>query len=331
MRAEPDARLRIGYHASHEQFAPSALLGCVREAEQAGFSAAMCSDHFAPWSVRQPHSGFAWSWLGAALATTSMPFGVVTTPIGRRYHPAITAQAAATLAEMFPERFWMALGSGEALNERVTGRRWPAKAERDARLTEAVEIMRALFAGETVSRRGGLIDVEEARLYTRPPTPPLFIAAALTPETARRAGGWADGLVTINQPLDKLRAIVDAFHDGGGAGKKLILQVHLSYAGSEEEARANAHDQWRFNTLTSSVAAELKLPEQFDAATRHVRAEDLDESILISADAGWHAARLAEFAELGFRDIYLHNVGLNQRAFIEAFGALVLPQLPGGA
>lgn len=331
MRPEPDARLRIGYHASHEQFAPSELLGCVQAAEQAGFDAAMCSDHFAPWSARQPHSGFAWSWLGAALATTALPFGVVTTPIGRRYHPVITAQAAATLAEMFSERFWMALGSGEALNERVTGERWPAKAERDARLREAVDIMRALFAGETVSRRGGLIDVEEARLYTRPTVPPLFVAAALTPETARRAGAWADGLVTINQPLDRLRAIIEAFREGGGEGKPLSLQVHLSYADTLEEARASAHDQWRFNTLSSSVAAELKLPEQFDAATRLVRPEDLDESILISDDADWHAAQLRAFAELGFRDIYLHNVGLNQRTFIETFGALVLPQLRGGA
>ncbi|WP_428028920.1 TIGR03885 family FMN-dependent LLM class oxidoreductase [Ancylobacter sp.] len=319
--------LRLGYHASHEQFAPSELLDCVRAAGEAGFSCAMCSDHFAPWSERQPHSGFAWSWLGAALATTSLPFGVVTTPIGRRYHPAIIAQAAATLAEMFPERFWMALGSGEALNERVTGKRWPAKAERDARLMESVEIMRALFAGETVSRRGGLIDVEEARLYTRPAVPPLFIAAALTPETARRAGQWADGLVTINQPMERLRAIIDAFREGGGEGKKLALQVHVSHADSLDEARANALDQWRFNTLTSSVAAELKLPEQFDAATRHVRAEDLEDSILISNDLERQAAHLAAFAELGFGDIYLHNVGLNQRAFIDAFGARVLPQL----
>ena len=331
MRTASDARLRIGYHASHEQFAPSALLACVQAAEQAGFECAMCSDHFAPWSVRQPHSGFAWSWLGAALATTSLSFGVVTTPIGRRYHPAITAQAAATLAEMFPDRFWMALGSGEALNERVTGQRWPAKAERDARLRESVEIMRALFAGETVSRRGGLIDVEEARLYTRPKVPPAFIAAALTPETARRAGAWADGLVTINQPVERLRAIVDAFREGGGEGRRLVLQVHVSYASTQEEARANAHDQWRFNTLSSAVAAELKLPEQFDAATRLVRPEDLEESILISDDPGWHAARLADYAELGFGDIYLHNVGLNQQAFIETFGALVLPQLRGRA
>lgn len=331
MTTAPDARLRIGYHASHEQFAPSELLSCVRAAEQAGFEAAMCSDHFAPWSARQPHSGFAWSWLGAALATTSLSFGVVTTPIGRRYHPALTAQAAATLAEMFPERFWMALGSGEALNERVTGQRWPAKAERDARLRESVEIMRALFAGETVSRRGGLIDVEEARLYTRPKLPPAFIAAALTPETARRAGAWADGLVTINQPMERLRAILDAFREGGGEGRRLVLQVHVSYAPTHEEARANAHDQWRFNTLSSGVAAELKLPEQFDAATRLVRPEDLDESILISDDPGWHAARLDEFAELGFHDIYLHNVGLNQSAFIETFGARVLPQVRRGA
>jgi coenzyme F420-dependent glucose-6-phosphate dehydrogenase len=123
----------VGYHASHEQVAPSALLAAVQDAEAAGFSRAMCSDHFSPWSRRQGESGFAWSWLGAALQATRLPFGVVTAP-GQRYHPAVTAQAAATLAELFPDRFWMALGTGEFSNEHITGARWPNKAERNARL-----------------------------------------------------------------------------------------------------------------------------------------------------------------------------------------------------
>jgi G6PDH family F420-dependent oxidoreductase len=125
--------LVIGYHASHEQLPPSELLACVVAAEAAGFQAAMCSDHFAPWSSRQGHSGFAWSWLGAALQATGLDFGVVNAP-GQRYHPAIIAQAAATLSELFPGRFWLALGSGEASNEHITGGRWPPKAERRARL-----------------------------------------------------------------------------------------------------------------------------------------------------------------------------------------------------
>src|SRR4051794_13562868 len=132
----------IGFHASHEQIHPGQLLDDVRHAEEAGFTAAMCSDHFAPWNPQQGHSGFAWSWLGAALATTSLPFGVVNAP-GQRYHPAVVAQAIATLGAMFPGRFWAALGSGEAMNEHITGDRWLRKAERDARLRECVAIIRA--------------------------------------------------------------------------------------------------------------------------------------------------------------------------------------------
>src|SRR4029453_6371411 len=135
----------FGFHASHEQVHPRELLAAVQRAEEAGFDAAMCSDHFAPWSERQGHSGFAWSWLGAALQATSLPFGVVNAP-GDRYHPAIIAQAAATLAELFPDRFWVALGTVQAMNEHVTANRWPPKPERNARLKECVEVIRALWA-----------------------------------------------------------------------------------------------------------------------------------------------------------------------------------------
>src|SRR5687767_3353420 len=152
----------IGFHASHEQLPPSALLRAVRAAEEAGFDAAMCSDHFAPWSVRQGHSGHSWAWLGSALQATNLTFGVVTAP-GQRYHPAIVAQAIATLAEMHPGRFWAALGSGEAMNEHITGDRWPDKATRDARLLECVEIIRALLRGDEVTHHG-LVTVDRARL-----------------------------------------------------------------------------------------------------------------------------------------------------------------------
>nr|WP_308199821.1 LLM class flavin-dependent oxidoreductase [Isoptericola croceus] len=137
---------RFGFHASHEQIGPAELLDDVGAAERAGFSGAMCSDHLAPWSSAQGESGFAWSWLGAALATTQLPLGVVTAP-GQRYHPAVHAQAIATLAAMFPGRFWAALGSGQALNEHVTGDSWPRKSLREARLLECVDVMRALLAG----------------------------------------------------------------------------------------------------------------------------------------------------------------------------------------
>src|SRR5687768_3833780 len=136
----------FGFHASHEQVHPSELLAAVQRAEEAGFDAAMSSDHFSPWSERQGESGFAWSWLGAAMATTGLPFRVVNAP-GQRYHPAIIAQAIATLAEMFPDRLWVCLGSGEASNEHITGDRWPPKPTRNARLRECVDVIRALLGG----------------------------------------------------------------------------------------------------------------------------------------------------------------------------------------
>ncbi|HEU4397750.1 MAG TPA: TIGR03885 family FMN-dependent LLM class oxidoreductase [Actinomycetota bacterium] len=315
----------FGYHASHEQLPPSRLLSCVRLAEQAGFQAAMCSDHFAPWSAAQGHSGFAWSWLGAALQATGLPFGCVTAP-GQRYHPAIVAQAAATLAEMFPGRFWMALGSGEALNEHITGTGWPVKHDRDARLLECVEIIRALLAGETVSHRG-LVTVDRARLWSRPASPPPLLGAAVSAETAERVGGWADGLITVNQPADRLRRVVDAFRAGGGERKPISLQVHLAYAADEATALANAREQWAGGALDTSLSWELELPEQFEAATRHLRPDDVRGSVLVAADPRQLTESLAGYVELGFDAVYLHEVGRDQRRFIDMAGGEVLPHL----
>jgi coenzyme F420-dependent glucose-6-phosphate dehydrogenase len=317
--------VRIGFHASHEQFSPSELLELVVQAERAGFDAAMCSDHLLPWSERQGQSGFAWSWLGAAMAQTALSFGTVTAP-GQRYHPVIVAQAAATLAEMFPDRFWLALGSGEAMNETVTGQPWPTKRDRNARLLECVEVMRALFAGETVSHQGH-VTVQDARLWTLPERPPALIAAAITPETARWAGSWADGLITVDRPGGVVREVVDAFREGGGDGKPMYLQVHLSFAADDEAARAAAHDQWRTNVFPPAVLGELRSPAGFDAAAEFVTPDDVDGPVRISSDTARHVAWLAADLELGFERVYLHQVGRDQRVFIDAFGEHVLPHL----
>jgi probable non-F420 flavinoid oxidoreductase len=318
----------IGYHASHEQFSPGELVEYAKLAEEAGFSAVMSSDHFAPWSERQGQSGFLWAFLGAAMqATKHIPFGLITVPSGWRYHPALTTQAAATIAEMFPGRLpWMALGSGQALNEHITGQRWPSKRERNERLLAGAEVVRALFAGETVSRDHP-IKVDEARLFTFPKTPPKLIAGALSPETAEWAGSWGDGLITINQPRENLAKIIEAFRRGGGEGKPIYLQVHVSWAPTEDEARANAFDQWRSNAVGAAVAETLRLPEEFDDACVKVRPEDMDEHVRISADPARHLEWLREDMQMGFSEIYVHNVGRNQREFIEFFGEQVLPAL----
>jgi probable non-F420 flavinoid oxidoreductase len=315
----------IGLHCSHEQIPPSRLLTHVQEAEAAGFRAAMSSDHFSPWSERQGESGFAWSFLGAALATTRLPFGVVNAP-GQRYHPAIVAQAAASLCEMFPGRLWVALGSGEASNEHITGERWPSKAQRNARLRECVGVMRALFAGEVVDHEG-LVRVDRARLWTLPAEPPSLVGAAVSEETARWCGGWADGLVTINQPPEQLERVVAAFREGGGGGRPVHLQVHLSWAPEEDEALRIAHDQWRTNLFSPPLCWDLETVEQFDLAAAHVRPEDVRGSVLVSADLGRHAAWLQELSELGFEQIHLHHVGQDLGPFIAAFGERVLPEV----
>lgn len=317
--------LRIGYHASHEQFKPSTLLSYAQLAEQAGFTAVSCSDHFHPWSRQQGESGFAWSWLGAALQATTQPFGVVNAP-GQRYHPAIIAQAAATLAELFPERFWMAVGTGQALNEHITGDKWPAKADRNARLKECVDIIRALWNGETVSHKG-LVTVEDATLYTRPVVKPLLFGAAVTSQTAEWVGSWADGLLTISQPKEQLQEVVDAFRRGGGEGKPMYLKVQLSYAGNQQAAQQGAYEQWRANIFPNAMLTELRTPEQFEMAGALVNLSEIDKMVRISADVHQQIAWLMEDIELGFERLLLHNVNREQQRFIDDFGEKVLPSL----
>ncbi|MBB2911317.1 putative non-F420 flavinoid oxidoreductase [Streptosporangium becharense] len=313
-----------GFHSSHEQIHPAELLKAVVRAEQAGFGAAMSSDHFSPWSERQGQSGFAWSWLGAALQATDLAFGVVNAP-GQRYHPAIIAQAIGTLGAMYPGRFWAALGTGEASNEHITGDRWPRKDLRTRRLRECVDVIRALLAGEEVSHEG-LVTVDRARLWTRPETPPKLVGAAVSPETARWCAEWADGLITVNAPADRLREVLGSYRDAGGRGKA-ALQVHLSWAETDEEATAIAHEQWRSNIFPPPVCWDLDTAELFDAVSAEVPPDRVARVVNVSFDLGRHAALLNEYAELGFEEIYLHHVGQEQSAFIDAFGAKVLPQL----
>jgi probable non-F420 flavinoid oxidoreductase len=315
----------IGIHASHEQIPPSELLTAMREAEAAGFERAWSSDHFSPWSERQGESGFAWSWLGAAMQATSLPFGVVNAP-GQRYHPAIIAQAAATLAEMFPGRLSVALGTGEFSNEHITGEPWPAKPVRNARLRECVDVMRALFAGEVVNHDGH-VTVDRAKLWTLPAEPPPLLATAVSAETAAFAGDWADGLITINQPRERLERLLAAFREHGGEGKPVAIQVHVSWAETEAEARSIAYDQWRTNVFAPPLCWDLATVEQFDIAATHVRPEDVAEAVLVSSDVGQHAAWIEEMVALGFDAVYLHHVGQDQRRFIDVFGRQVLPAL----
>lgn len=314
----------IGFHCSHEQISPAQLLSDIQRAEQAGFTAGMSSDHLSPWSERQGESGFAWSFLGAALATTGLPFGVVNAP-GQRYHPVIVAQAIATLGQMFPGRFWAALGTGEASNERVTGEVWPRKEVRDARLVECVDVIRRLLHGEEVSH-DGLVHVNRARLWTLPDLIPDLVGPAVTPQTAARHAAWADGLVTVNQDRETLHRILEAYREAGGRGPAR-LQIHLSWAPDEQEAAAIAHDQWRTNIFPPPACWDIESVEAFDAVGKDVTADQVGKTVNISSDLARHAAWLQDYVDQGWDELYLHFVGQHQAPFIDAFGSRVLPQL----
>jgi probable non-F420 flavinoid oxidoreductase len=322
--------MKISYHISHEQFSPGELLRLVQQAEKAGFDAAFSSDHIEPWTPAQGHSGFTWSWLGAALqATERMTFGGITVPGNWRYHPAVVAQAIATLGEMFPGRLpWFALGSGEALNEHVVGEGWPDKAERNARLRESAEIMRALLDGERVTR-SGCIPVESAKIWSRPAKPTALYGAALSEATAEWMGEWAEGLLTIAPDVAQLSRILAAFRRKG-AGKPVHAKVDLSWAPTEAKALSQAHEQWRAHVVKGAVSPEPRVPEQFEAAARSVAPESMRGVVLVSSDLDQHIHWLQERAALGFDSLDLHNVGRNQSEFIEAFGKHVLPALRDG-
>jgi len=231
---------------------------------------------------------------------------------------------------MFPGRFWLGLGSGQRLNEDITGLPWPEKVERNARLSECASIVAALLRGETVSH-SGRVTVVNARLYSLPKAPPLLLGAAVTEATAEPVGRWADGLLTVNAKPKRVRKIVEAFRRGGGEGKPLLMQVGLNWAGTEQQAIQGAFEQWRYNVLGGEVNWELRSPRDFETATRFVRMENMRESVLISADPGRHASWLQNTSSLASRNSCCTKSVSTSESFVDVFGSKVLPQLRGAA
>ena len=313
-----------GFHASQEQISPAQLLQDVQHAETAGFDAAMSSDHFFPWSRRQGHSGFTLSWLGAALASTEFPIGSVSAP-GQRYHPAVVAQATATLGELFPGRYWVALGAGQAMNEHITGDKWLALEDRRARLEESADIIRRLHNGEWIRDHRGLIEVEDAYLFDRPETPVPLYGTCITATSARRAAQWADGFITLNQPDGAHYEVLRAYRDAGGRGPAM-LQIHLSWAPTEDAAQDIAYDQWRSNVFGPPLDQDLPTPEHFDSAAEEVRLETVLEAVWTSSSLAAHTEWIAEAGE-SFDAVYLHHVGQEQQPWLDAAGEHILPGL----
>jgi len=307
--------MNIGVHAAHELYSPADLLSYFRDASAAGIRYGMCSDHFHPWSERQAASGFAWSWLPATLQATQMTLGTVCAP-GQRYHPAIIAQAVATICDLFPERLWLALGSGEFLNESITGDPWPHKVERNHRLMRSAEIMRALWRGERVSHAGA-VQVREAKLYTLPKTPPLIFGAALTVETAGWVGSWADGLITCGNETDALKEAIDAFRQNAGAGKPVKLQIAVSYGPTFGEALAAVHRRWRHCGLSRNQLALLPTPWSFDAASADLSLSDLQGNCFCTDSVSQLDELLGQLTELGIDTVYFNDLSDDRGPFME--------------
>ena len=326
------AQAKIGYAAMLEQFGPAEILDLCALADGAGFDGIMAADHLQPWIPRQGQASFVWEVLAVAGSRTRGDMGPGVTCPSFRMHPAIVAQAAATLEVMYPGRTWLGLGSGEALNEHVVAGYWPEVPERINRMFEAIEILTKLFSGKEVKHDGRYFKMETLRLWTLPEKPvPIYIATA-GPVTAKRTGQFADGIITVGAPEEKLDGIFARFAEGAReAGKDpatmpKILQLHLSWAETDAEAIANAVAEWP-NGGMRFPKQDIRSPRDFEQMATLVRPEDFTGRMLMSADLEVHRREIQKFLDLGFDKIYLHNVGRNQAAWIEAFGREVLPKL----
>src|SRR2546426_589511 len=316
---------RIGYTMMCEQAGPKQLVRDVGLAEEAGFDFAVISDHYFPWLDSQGHAPYAWSVLGAAAqATQQIPLMTyVTCPI-RRYHPAVVAQKAATMQLLSDGRFTLGLGAGENLNEHIVGGRWPVAGLRHEMLEEAVEIIRALWAGGTVAYRGKHFDVESAKIWDLPDTAPPIGIAVSGPASCRLAGRHADAMIAT----EPRAGLGQMFDDAGGSGKPRIGQIALSFDPDQQVAVRRAMGQFRWFTRGRRVNAELPVPASFDAAATTVREEDMSAQMPCGPDAGRHAAGIREFEAAGFTHVALVQIGADtQERFITWAAAELLPAL----
>ncbi|WP_374947505.1 TIGR03557 family F420-dependent LLM class oxidoreductase [Agreia sp.] len=328
--------LSIGYAAMLEQFHPTEAVALSALAEQHGFTGVMAADHFQPWVPQQGQSAFVWEVLAALGERTTGDFGPGVTAPTFRWHPAMVAQASATLGAMYPGRHWLGLGSGEALNEHIVGGYWPEAPERINRMFEAIEIINKLFtasiAHKDVKHSGQFYKLESTRLWTMPPVAPEILVATAGPVTAKRAGRHVDGLITVGAPLAKIEGLFAKFDEGAReAGKDpstmpRVLQLHMSWAETDEIALVNAMTEWP-NGGMKFPKGDIRSPFELEQMAKLVRPEDFEGRLVISSDPDVHRAYIQSFIDLGFDRVYLHNVGRNQKEWIEVFGRDVLPKL----
>jgi coenzyme F420-dependent glucose-6-phosphate dehydrogenase len=314
----------LGYALSSEEHPPNDLVQNARRAEEIGFTFAMISDHFHPWTDTQGQSPFVWSVIGGiAHATERLRLGTGVTCPTIRIHPAIIAHAVATSAAMMPGRFFLGVGTGENLNEHVLGDKWPAPDERVEMLEEAIIVMRQLWEGGYKTHRGKHYTVEKARLYTLPDEPPPIAVAAAHPRAAQLAGRVGDAFIGTS-PEDDL---VEKFERSGGKGKPRYGGVKVCWAESEEEAKRTARKVWPTAAIGGDLSWELPLPAHFEQAAEDVTEAEVAEKIVCGPDPERHLGEIRKYEQAGFDHVYVHQVGRDQEGFFRFYEREILPRL----
>ena len=304
--------MEIGYGLSSEEHEPLVLVRNAARAEEAGFAFASISDHFHPWTRQQGHSPFVWGVVGAiAQATERLRLGTgVTCPIVRT-HPAIVAHAAATAACLMPGRFFLGVGSGEALNEHVLGDRWPPAPIRLAMLEEAVEVIRLLWSGGSQDHHGTYYTVEDATIFDLPEDHPQLVVAAAGPGAAALAARVGDGMWSVGPN----QQAVEAFEDGGGADKARYAQAIVCWGEDEADARRTALAQWPNVAVAGQLTQDLPTPEHFEQATEMVTEDNVASKVACGPDVARHVELVQKYADAGFTHVYLQQVGPDQDGF----------------
>jgi G6PDH family F420-dependent oxidoreductase len=317
--------MRFGYFLSCEEYTPAELVEQARLAADAGFDALWISDHFHPWNDEQGQSPFVWSMIGAISQVCDLPVTTAVTCPTVRTHPAVIAQAAATSAVMLDGRFVLGLGSGEALNEHILGTAWPTADVRLAMLEEAVEVIRRLFTGETVTYGGDYYTVDTARLYTLPDQPPPIYISGFGEKATELAARIGDGYINTAPDPD----LLGLFKDRSG-GKPAQAGVKVAYADTEEEGVAHAHRLWSNSGLPGELAQVLPSPKHFEQASQLVTKQMTADSVVCGPDLERHVDTFAPYVDAGYDEVYVANMGPHYRDMIRAYGDKVLPALRSG-
>jgi G6PDH family F420-dependent oxidoreductase len=320
--------MRIGYFLSCEEYNGLDVIKQAKLAEQAGFDCLWISDHFHPWNSEQGNSPFVWSVIGALSAVTSLPITTAVTCPTVRIHPAVIAQAAATSAHLTNGRFALGVGSGEALNEHITGAAWPSATVRLEMLEESLQVIRELWTGDYVNHHGRHYDVDNARLFTLPDSPPPIYISGFGPLSAALAGRIGDGYITTKPDTD----LIAAFRENGGEGKPMQAGYKVCWSTDKEQSVKTAHALWATEGLPGELAQVLPSPAHFEQGSALVTPEMVSNAITCGDDVEAHVEKFRPYAEAGFDDIHISQVGASREAtnaegFFEFYATNVLPRL----